>query len=588
MNTDQTNASSPPYLAYYGMTREPFAAKIESDLFYPEPTRKQRLEILLHLTQYGEELMLVTGPEGSGKTTLLQQFQQQALEGWSIARIEAGGGMDDQQLLQQLFAQLALELENASNEDLLKKITHHYDALQRSARLGVIVVDDAEQLHSATLKNILGLAALKTTDNRPLVRVILFAREELADMLREPQLEQHAQVPQRAVELQALDLDQTTHYILHRLSAAGFSDSKPFTDSAISKIYKQSGGWPGRINQLSNQLLIDSLPAISADELPVSGTTFTPMRTILLALLAAVIIGLLVFQDDINRLMQAQENETTQISIPLPEPVTESVQKAQPQETVPGSEAMATDAMATPDMAATDGATADTPARDDEASLSQAMMEISSMQADSPPMTETGTADSAAMPAEQGATGSPMQSAMEETSEAPLAAPAPAPANAPAEAGDEESVATEKAPSTESMPAATGPAPVVSKPPASKPAPAKKTTSTKTPRPAAPELAQLPAHGNDWLLQQKASNYTLQLVAGNDAETIRRFISEHKLQEQLALYQTTRNGKPWYVLLYGLYPDKPTAVGVRDRLPTALRSAKPWVRELGGIQSTLQ
>ena len=58
----------PEYLAHYGMHRAPFSAAIENDMYYVEPTRKQRLDVLLHLTQYTNELLVVTGEQGMGKT----------------------------------------------------------------------------------------------------------------------------------------------------------------------------------------------------------------------------------------------------------------------------------------------------------------------------------------------------------------------------------------------------------------------------------------------------------------------------------------------------------------------------------------
>ena len=231
MNNNQATPNESPYLAYYGMTREPFAAAIEDDLFYPEPTRKQRLEILLHLTQYGNELLLVTGPQGSGKTTLLGQFINHALDNWSVAHIDAKGGIDDRQFLQQLFHQEGLNVQVASKNDLLESITHHYDALQRSARQGVIVVDNAEQLHIATLKNILALAAMTNSEQKPMIRIILFGTSMLDRQFEDPHLGPKANIPRRVIELAPFDREQTAHYVLHRLSAANFSDTKPVTDA---------------------------------------------------------------------------------------------------------------------------------------------------------------------------------------------------------------------------------------------------------------------------------------------------------------------------------------------------------------------
>ena len=129
---DDSNKTPPPYAAYYGMAREPFGSTIEDELFYAEPTRKQRLDILLHLAQYGNELMLVTGPEGSGKTTLLQQFQNKALDSWSIAHIDAKEGMDERKLVQQLYHQMGMKFHGATHTELLENMGRHFNSLQHS------------------------------------------------------------------------------------------------------------------------------------------------------------------------------------------------------------------------------------------------------------------------------------------------------------------------------------------------------------------------------------------------------------------------------------------------------------------------
>ena len=102
-------------------------------------------------------------------------------------------------------------------------------------------------------------------------------------------------------------------------------------------------------------------------------------------------------------------------------------------------------------------------------------------------------------------------------------------------------------------------------------------------------MGELPSRREAWLLQQNPAHYTLQLVAGAHRETIEKFIREHKLKnDQLALYQTTRNGKPWYGLVSGDYANKQRAIDARSRLPDPLRRLNPWVRPFADIQKDLR
>ena len=49
----------------------------------------QRLDLLTHLTQFGDSVVLVSGPPGSGKTTLLSRFIGQANNQWRLCPIDA-------------------------------------------------------------------------------------------------------------------------------------------------------------------------------------------------------------------------------------------------------------------------------------------------------------------------------------------------------------------------------------------------------------------------------------------------------------------------------------------------------------------
>lgn len=603
MNNDKPSTQASPYLAYYGMTREPFAPLIEDDLFYPEPTRKQRLEILLHLTQYGNEIMQVSGPQGSGKTTLLRQLRQHAPDNWQLACIEAENGLDERQFLQQLFHQLKLDFQAASRNDLHEKLQHHFESLQHSARQAVIMIDNAEQLHIITLKNILALAAHPHASNKPALRVIFFGTNELKALFNEPQLGHLANLPQRTFDLPPFDNEQTTHYVLHRLSAANFSASKPFTDAVLSKIHKQSQGWPGRINQLAHEVLISSLPA-RPDKTESRLAVSRPLRSIAMVVMIAAIIVLLVLQDQINAWLDSgkkQQDAPRAVTekLPIPEikgelaPTSTDTERTSLPDSMPGTKQQLA-GISEPLIMETESGLKDSTTNEGGVSqtgtgpLSTASQDIPSGQEPvfnpvalpqakeipEPEMpTVTGTADLAVASADT-TSGSAATDSVDTDSPAIQLPLTTTPASVSTE--PETPAANLKKPQVVNPTPKTKPEPVASTPP-------QDTTITA---PTDPSL-DLPSRQNDWLLTQDPTHFTLQLVAGNNIETIRRFIREHRLKANLALYQTTRLDKPWFGLVYGIYPNKQAAIDARGRLPEPLRRLKPWARDLGGIQKAL-
>ena len=90
-----------------------------------------------------------------------------------------------------------------------------------------------------------------------------------------------------------------------------------------------------------------------------------------------------------------------------------------------------------------------------------------------------------------------------------------------------------------------------------------------------------------WIFEQDARHYTLQIVAGENLKTIEEFITEHKLKNDIAFYRSVRKGKPWYGLIYGIYTHKQAAISAINQLSKKLQRLKPWVRSINSVQSDI-
>ena len=309
MSNNKSRTSTPSYVAYYGMVRDPFSEKIENDLFYAESSRKQRLGTLAHLTQFGNELMIVTGPKGSGKSTLLQQFKETSSKLWKFAHIETQSGLDERKILQQLYRQMGMEFRGATHNDLLEQIKVQFDLLQRKGQYSIMLIDDADQLPITAIKKIMEMASLISTVNKPLLRVVLFGTEVLIGKLTDPLLNQYTSLPQRVMELPPFSEEQTSHYIQKRLSAASFVGDDLFTQSALHKLHTESYGWPARINELASDILTTSLPKNVQGFTPgFNAKTFHASRLLGLALTIGIVAAFFIFQNDVNQWVNQPAN----------------------------------------------------------------------------------------------------------------------------------------------------------------------------------------------------------------------------------------------------------------------------------------
>lgn len=580
---EHTSTSPSSYVITYGMSREPFGDSIEDDLFYAEPARKQKLDILLHLTQYGNELMLVTGPEGSGKTTLLRQFQLHALDTWKIARVETKNGIDERKLVQQLFHQMGLEFHGASHAELLEHLEHHFDSLQHSARQAVMLIDDAEQLPVTALKRVLELASLTSKTHKPLLRIILFGTRKLEEHFSDPLLGSFSNIVRHNIELPAFDSEHTAHYIFHRLSAAHCNDNKPFSESTLNRIHKQSQGWPGKINQLAHNRLIETSLAATPGN---ATSTFNVPRAIAALIGITLISALLFFQDEFNQWLNAGSKGQTptaqqQAGVQQPdlkpkselESGSETPAEASPEPaTMPSVESPAI--AATTSTASTTETPIDTSMDDFTASVKEIeTKETESAKQTMPATDETPTTEKHTSPFAPPATPSTHAKTLpgDTTKPVPVAAsPESAPIAIPA---------TSLAATTDSMKRTATDQPKL------------KTVSPATGKPQTPPAEipdDLPGYRENWILKQNPEHYTLQLVAGKNVATLRQFIQQHALSESIALYRSTRKNQPWYGLVYRTFPSKQAAIDARSHLPKSQQRLKPWVRKLGALQKELR
>jgi DamX protein len=95
--------------------------------------------------------------------------------------------------------------------------------------------------------------------------------------------------------------------------------------------------------------------------------------------------------------------------------------------------------------------------------------------------------------------------------------------------------------------------------------------------------------GPAWIRQQPANSYVLQIISAQYKSNLRNLLSDQPgIQSQLSGYvKYTPSGKPRYLLLYGSYPDRKSAVAAINELPDKLQSIPPWPRKIADVMNEL-
>ncbi len=271
------------FLGHYQLSHDPFAARVPGFKFFPAQ-RKPVLGQLHHLARYSQLLLAVTGPQGSGKTLLRQALvastNKQSVQ--SVV-ISARGAGDAAGVLQQVAQ--ALSVAQAEMQSILSQVVQ----LGLTGQEVYLLVDDAEQLGDSALEALLGLAA-GTPEGRP--HVFLFGEPSLLDRLDQMCADLQGDVEGErfhVIELQPYTEEETREYLAQRLEGAGQGIAL-FTADQITDIHEQSDGWPGAINQVARDSMIEAMIASrSAVKRPSVG--FKMPKKHVLALGAVVIVA---------------------------------------------------------------------------------------------------------------------------------------------------------------------------------------------------------------------------------------------------------------------------------------------------------
>ncbi|WP_142503087.1 cell division protein DamX [Klebsiella sp. 2680] len=84
-----------------------------------------------------------------------------------------------------------------------------------------------------------------------------------------------------------------------------------------------------------------------------------------------------------------------------------------------------------------------------------------------------------------------------------------------------------------------------------------------------------------------SSHYTLQLSSSSNYNNLNNWAKKEKLNKYV-VYETTRNGQPWYVLVSGIYASKDEAKRAVATLPADVQAKNPWAKPLHQVQSDLK
>ena len=610
-DTEQLDRLEPAYLANYGLSKSPFSNLHDDAFLYLDAERAQRLNLLQHMTQYSNLLLIVQGERGVGKTSLLTRFIKNAAENWEICEVTANPMMDAGMLMFQIAQGFGLQQLPHDSGELQEMLYAQIAKLHHQDEIPILVVDDAHVLAKDALLAIFHLADTQVEDAN-LLRIILFAEPQIEKILNAKDVRPLRERITHTMAIPPLDEDTTAEYLKHRMAVSGFNGGSPFTPKMVKRIYKASGGIPERINQLAHETLDKGdFEREEVEDIVVTKQPRRQYKTSVLIAVAVVVVALvLVFQNRINRLFNDKPAQTKTLPIPLAEkaPEIEPQPQAKPQaQPTPTPE---TTVPEQPPLAA------DTTAKE-QAPLQEKIIPLQP----TPPTQSAEPNPAPPQPAKQ-AVPVPVTPAVPQATEQPKPEIAVTPPASPVRV---QNIVPDPVPASNAQQTITVNGEGFTPDSRVFVSWANKDHEIPAARVKAINDNQLQViltvgtqhdkwqlhvvdakHGNsntltfhvataslirnqaqEQVLAQEPDSFTLQLFGSHDLKNAQAFIRQHKLGKQANYFVSEHKGKDWYSVIYGVYPNQAAATAAIKTLPASLKKIKPWVRRYDDIQASI-
>lgn len=246
--------TTPSYLQSLGLEHAPFPVTPDQDGFFFSPSLTQQFAELCHFIELRKGFMLVTGDVGVGKSTLARLL---------LTKLEADGVrtalvfntfLQGSDLLRAIIRDFGIPVCEDDLEARLQALNSWLLKQHTSGHNCVLILDDAQALDVASLELVRQLSNLETSSTK-LLQIVMVAQPEIDDTLARHDLRQLASRLALRLELRPLSLEETDHYLHHRLDRAGNAQALSIDTGALKLLHQLSQGYIRRLHLLMDRCL---------------------------------------------------------------------------------------------------------------------------------------------------------------------------------------------------------------------------------------------------------------------------------------------------------------------------------------------
>lgn len=245
------------HLQRLGFENNPFPLSPNGSNYFLSAAMQVHLSEIIHCIEMRKGFMLVTGDVGLGKSTLSRRLMREMSSSEICTALVLNTFLQGASLIAEINRDFGTDVSgpvNNSIENQLAALNTFLLAKYRAGMNCLIIIDDAQHLNVESLELIRQLSNLES-ESEKLVQILLIAQPEILDKLAESSIRQLRSRIALHVSLDPLSETEGHRYIQFLLARAGGQGQLELNRSAIQQIFKQSRGYPRRINMIMDRCL---------------------------------------------------------------------------------------------------------------------------------------------------------------------------------------------------------------------------------------------------------------------------------------------------------------------------------------------
>jgi general secretion pathway protein A len=246
------------YWETLGFTEPPFSLTPNPEFLFMSGRHQEAFAHLLFAIDNAAGFIELSGEVGTGKTTVIRTLLGQLDPARYRTAFIFNPSISPLGLLQEINREFGITSAGSEAHELHKTLNEFLLQENREGRTVVLVIDESQDLLPDVLEQV-RLTSNLETEQKKLIQIVLVGQPELNQLLARQELRQLNQRITVRYHLEPMDPEEVNAYIRHRVRvAAQGREPVTFSDGALKRISRHSGGVPRLINAVCDRTLLSA------------------------------------------------------------------------------------------------------------------------------------------------------------------------------------------------------------------------------------------------------------------------------------------------------------------------------------------